>query len=328
MKLSLRAAVVFSSLVLSVLSAIRVPYNITVDSIPSYNKSTSPALGTPVCLDRSNIPQSEMHWLYMPSSPNELATRENYGYLSGQLINSGVVDASDCPLNGVWPTGYANACGLEKTRQASLYLQNVYDDEILAAGKNIGVPPVMIKQLIRYESQFWPVRFGFYHYGLGHLTYLGAQNALQWSRDLYDSVASQAYPGSTDYAIQLLSLMDASCPTCPNKINIPKAEKSISYLAQILMGYCKQTSQVVSNATERNPGEVVTYPTIWRLTLLNYNAGPMCVYDAVRASYKADKPEGNERMTWISIVERMDRRYCLLGLKYVDNITAKYYGFR
>ena len=32
----------------------------------------------------------------------------------------------------------------------------------------------MLKQLIRYESQFWPTRYGYYHFGLGHLTAPGA----------------------------------------------------------------------------------------------------------------------------------------------------------
>lgn len=117
----------------------------------------------PICLDRSNIPDNEMHWLYMPKLGSELATNEYYGYLAGQLIKAGAVDASDCPLNGLWPNGYANSCGLEKSHQLSVRLQNIYDDDILTAGKNVGIPPVMLKQLIRYESQFWPVQMGPYH---------------------------------------------------------------------------------------------------------------------------------------------------------------------
>jgi len=134
----------------------------TSPPLPSSKLNEALAVTTPVCLDRSDIPPEEMHWLYFPKSASELATHEDYAYLSGQLIQNGIVDASDCPLGGLWPDGYANACGLAKTRQVSLYLQNVYDDEILAAGKDTGVPPVMMKQLIRYESQFWPVQWGFY----------------------------------------------------------------------------------------------------------------------------------------------------------------------
>ena len=327
MRMSTWIWVVIGLLILPLISAAELPSEIINNFFPLHENNIDLAVGTPVCLNRSNIPKEELHWLAMPSNSSELATNEYYGYLSGQLIKAGVVNASDCPLNGLWPTGYANSCGLEKTHEVSLYLQNVYDDEILAAGKNVGVPPLMIKQLIRYESQFWPVQIGFYHFGLGHLTYAGAQNALIWSRDLYEAVLAQSYPGITDLATELLSLMDASCPACTYKINIPKAEKSINYIAQVLMGFCKQTSQVVSNATDRNPGEVVSYATIWKLTLLNYNGGPMCVYDAVRESYHSQKPESGKLMSWASIASQVDAKYCLVSLEYVESITGNYYEY-
>lgn len=281
---------------------------------------------TPICLDRSSIPEEEMHWLYIPNDPGELATNEYYGYLSGQLIQSGAVDASDCPLNGLWTNGYANACGLEKTREASLYLQNVYDDEILAIGKGIGVPPVMIKQLIRYESQFWPTQSGPYHFGLGHLTYLGAKNALTWSRSLYEDTYNHSLPDpSADLPSELLFMMDASCPTCSLKINVPAAEQSITYLGEALLGYCRQTSQIVYNATKKNAGSVVDYATIWKLTLINYNMGPMCAYDAVSTNYKIDD---KDPLLWDTIVENLeDNRSCITGLRYVENITGEYYDF-
>lgn len=328
MRISKWMGLIFSLLMLLFLSAAILP--ISNPTVSSYMQPIAgdPAIGTPICLDRSNIPNEELHWLYMPSTPGELATREYYGYLAGELIRSGVVNASECPLNGLWGNGYANSCGLEKTREASIYLQNVFDDEILAAGKAFGVPPVMLKQLIRYESQFWPIKIGFYHFGLGHLTYLGAQNALIWSRDLYESVAARSSGAHGDLGSELLTLMDASCPTCPYKIDIPKAEQSVTYLAQTLLGVCKQTSQVVANATDKNAGEVVSYPTIWKLTLLNYNAGPMCVYDAVRASYHASKPSTGQTISWVSIVNHLGNHNCQLGLKYVDGITGRYYQFK
>jgi len=277
---------------------------------------------TPICLDRSNIPQSELHWLYMPSSAAELATQEDYAYLSGQLIKNGVVDASSCPLGGLWSDGYATACGLERTREVSLYLQNVYDDEILAAGRDIGVPPVMIKQLIRYESQFWPVQWGLYHFGLGHLTHAGASSALVWNRDLYDSTVAAA-PGSADLPNSLLSLMNANCPTCQYGLDVPKAEKSIRLIAQVLLGYCKQTSRIIYNATNLAPEAVVSYPTVWKLTLLNYNAGAVCAFDAVKANFVY-----GQKLSWLGIATKLDNSMCVRGVGYVDTITAPYYQFR
>lgn len=291
-----------------------------------HRKYIPPAAVSPICLDRRNLPKEEMYWLYMPETANELATNEYYGYLSGQLILSGAVDASDCPLNGLWANGYANACGFEKTREASLYLQNVYDDEILEAGKGFGVPPIMLKQLIRYESQFWPSQMGAYHFGLGHLTYLGALTSISWSRQLNSEMEGKVVVGeelSSDLlANRLLSSMNASCPTCPMKVDVAKAEGSVFYLAEVLLAYCRQTSQVVYNATKKNAGEVVDYATIWRLTLLNYNVGPNCVYNSIRASYESEK------VAWSTISENIQDKYCKRGGDYVEKITAPYYDFK
>jgi hypothetical protein len=314
--------VILCSLLLSPLtSAARPgpPHSISFSSAPKQN--IAPDNITPVCLDRSNIPPEDLHWLAIPNSPTELATSEDYGFLSGQLIQSGAVDAHDCPLGGLWPGGYANGCGLEKTRQASLYLQNVYDGDILAAGKSTGVPPVMIKRLIRYESQFWPTQWGYYHFGLGHLTEAGATAALFWNINLWQSVYAQSQ-SSDNMPRQLLSLMDATCPTCSLKIDVPKAERSVGLLAEVLLGICKQTTQVIYNATRETPGDVVDYATVWRLTLLNYNAGPQCVFDAVQGAHHY-----GALLNWTGIANYLNGFNCIRGVAYSDMITAPYYNF-
>lgn len=316
-----------SLLFLSVMSAGKLPQKFSEDVLIVREQTSALANKTPACLDRSAIPKEELHWLYMPSSPKELATNEYYGFLSGQLIQTGAVNASDCPLNGLWATGYANACGLEKTREASLYLQNVYDDEILAVGNGIGVPPVMMKQLIRYESQFWPMPWGPYHTGLGHLTWIGASNALLWSPQLLLETKANAPDQLSSLPDTLLSMMNASCPTCTYKMDVPKAEKSVHYLGEALLGYCRQTSQVVQNATDKNAADVVDYATIWKLTLLNYNTGPLCVYDAINASYGSVDKKADTKLSWNVIAKNIDNKYCQRGIRYVENITAPYYDF-
>jgi hypothetical protein len=291
---------------------------------------------TPTCLDRSDIPDSEYHWLYFPTSPSELATQEYYGFLGGQLIRNGVVDASDCPADGLYPNGYANACGMEAGQDIIFELQNVYDDEIVQVGRDIGTPPVMLKQLIRYESQFWPIRYSTYHYGLGHLTLIGAANAIQWSPELYDDLCTQVYNGPCPQSYnqsylgfdnllsgQLLSLMDAGCPDCEYKIDIARAENSIQYVGQALMSVCKQTSQIVYNVTGEHSSATVDYATIWKLTLVNYNAGPQCVFDALDAAYTPT----TTKLTWASISANFTSPGCKEGLSYTNNITAKYYSF-
>jgi len=322
MKLRLGAIVACTLILAPTLSAANAPPvpGVLPASVP--DRVVQPQNVTPVCLDRSDIPESELHWLRIPANASELATSEDYAYLSGQLIQNGVVDASDCPLGGFWPDGYATACGLARTRQVSLYLQNVYDDEILAAGKDIGVPPVLIKQLIRYESQFWPVQWGPYHYGLGHLTFPGAVTALFWNPALYAAAYAEA-PGSVDLPASLVSLMNAYCPTCSYGLDIPKAERSIPLIAQVLLAYCKQTTQVIYNATKVSPGDVVDYATVWRLTLLNYNAGPNCAFDAVKANFKL-----GSKLSWVGIADKLAVRMCIRGVGYADTISAPYYEFR
>lgn len=303
------------------------------DSIPIQELNEFIIL-TPTCLDRSNIPDYEMHWLYMPTSPEELYTQEYYGFLAGELIKNGVVDASDCPLNGLWANGYANACGLDRAQSLVVEFQNMYNDEILEAGRNIGVPPVMLKQLIRYESQFWPLRWGPYHFGLAHMTYPGADTALRWSFDLYQEVCQQVYgaPCTGTFASQspsekevlrgyLLSMVDASCPDCPYLFNETKAQASIEYIGQTLLSHCQQVHQIIYNVTGQHSSYVVSYPTIWKLTLVNYNAGPHCIYDAVTLAY------GGTEMSFEDIAYHFPEGGCYAGYKYAINITAPYFNF-
>lgn len=276
---------------------------------------------TPVCLNRGEIPASEMHWLSIPEYPAELATNEEFALLSGHLIQAGIVNASDCPLGGLWPGGSATACGLAKAAEASRYFQNVYDDEILAAGQSTGVPPVLIKQLIRYETQFWPVQWGRGEYGLGNLTHVGAGMAVFWNRELYETVFEQA-PVVTDLAGGLLSVMDAYCATCPYGVDLQKAERSIAYIAKVLLAYCKQTTQIVRNAAKIDPDDVVDYATIWKLTLVNYNAGPLCAMDAIQSNFQL-----GSKLAWEGIADDLEISMCIRGVAYADAITAPYYRF-
>ena len=101
-----------------------------------------------------------MDWLFVPQSASELHTELKYPFLAGQIIINGSIDASSCPAGGLRADNYANACGMALTQPLVTQLQNMYDEAILQAWEDTGVPPVMLKQLIRYESEFWPGRWG------------------------------------------------------------------------------------------------------------------------------------------------------------------------
>jgi hypothetical protein len=171
---------------------------------------------------------------------------------------------------------------------------------------------------------------------MGHLTLVGAANVLQWSPQLYNEICQQVYNGPCPRAYnqsylsfdnllsgRLLSLMDASCPECPYKIDIEKAEASVYFIGQALMSYCRQASQIVYNVTDQHSSFTVNYATIWKLTLLNYNGGPQCVYEALENAYSP----GVTELSWTTIAANVPAGPCQNGVKYVNNITAPYYKF-
>jgi len=285
------------------------------------------AQASPTCLNRVNIPLEEMHWIYVPESASQLYTDEKLYFLAGQLISNGVVNAGTCPSGGLTLTGYANACGMDAAKDAMIAVQNMVNQPILDQWQTVGVPPVLLKMMIRTESQFWPGRYMMTHYGFGHITNIGMRNALEWNADLRakvcDSTAAVDCALSVPVADQILSSLVTTCVTCEYGIDPVTANRSIDLLAEVVMGYCFQTQQLVFNATGWYSGMVVDYPTIWKLTLLNYNAGSGCVFDAVASAFKAT----NGPVKWSDIKAHVSGEQCLRGVTYANQITSKYFNF-
>jgi hypothetical protein len=285
------------------------------------------------CLNRVNIPFDELHWIYVPESADQLYTEEHYFFLAGQLIKNKVVDASICPSGGLMRNGYANACGMATALPSVIYIQNMINESILQAWKEVGVPPVLLKQLIRRESQFWPSLYNIsenytnYHYGLGHITYIGMLNALQWNRDLYAKVCSVSDNANcvSDSGVvsQLLSSLIATCDTCAYGIDTISVNRSVDILAEVLLGHCFQTEQLIFNATGWYSSLVVDYATVWKLTLMNYTSGPNCILNTIGSTFEIT--EGP--MNWDEISANVSGENCIYGLEYANLITAKYFDF-
>lgn len=285
------------------------------------------------CLNRVNVPINELYWLYVPESADQLYTEEHYFFLAGRLITNKVVDASICPSGGLMSNGYANACGMATALPTVIIIQNMVNEPILQAWKEVGVPPVLLKQLIRRESQFWPSMYTAsendtnYHYGLGHITYIGMQNALQWNRDLYAKVCSVSDNANcvSDSGVvnQFLSSLIATCDACEYGIDPNSMNRSVDILAEAVLGHCYQTAQLVFNATGWYASLAVDYATIWKLTLMDYTSGPQCVFDAVSSTFKIT--EGP--MNWAEISANVSGENCIYGLTYANLITAKYFDF-
>jgi hypothetical protein len=279
------------------------------------------------CLNRMNIPDSELHWIYVPQSASELHTEENFYFLAGQLITNKVVDASTCPAGGLALNGYANACGMSVAKPTVIVLQNSLDEAILKAWKNVGVPPVLLKNLIRVESQFWPSQHAQTHFGYGHITNIGIRNALEWNRDLYAKVCPASAGGtcasSYTTANQILASLMITCPTCQYGVDLTQADRTVDVLAEVVLGYCYQTAQLIYNATGWLSSNAVDYPTLWKLTLMDYNAGSECVFTTVRDTFNATQGP----MSWGELSVRVDGEQCIRGYTYANQITAKYFNF-
>lgn len=279
------------------------------------------------CLNRVNIPVGDLHWVYVPESADELYTEEKYYFLAGQLIAHNVVDASSCPSGGLMLNGYANACGMEKAYPSVIAVQNMLNESIMQAWEDVGVPPVILKQLIANESQFWPSQYTLDHFGFGHITNIGIRNAVQWNSRLYAKVCPEGESGTCGSSIsaanQILASLINTCDTCEYGIDPNMASRSVDILAESLLGYCYQTEQLIVNATGWHSSIATDYATIWKLTLMDYNAGSQCVYDTLVSTFKATQGP----MNWSDISAHATGEMCVRGVYYANQITAKVFDF-
>lgn len=301
---------------------------------------TDPLEGISMCTafyNVSSVSSEDFHWLYFPNNAAELTTRVPYIYLAGNLIKSGAVDANDCSQGGVYTSGAANTCGLDKALPLVLEVQNIYDDEIINAGLQTGVPPVMLKQQIRYSSQFWPGQsVENNYYGLGHITPYGASTGLLWNQELYQEACQAAYgqPCDTPYYQTssvysdplvgvILDFVNADCPTCDLGFDKSKAEASVLTLAQIDLAHCIQTERVFYNVTGRHPRFTVDFALLWKIALFNYAAGPSCVFETLDLTLDEMDPP----IEWDNFSANANKAGCYIGIEYADRITAEYYSF-
>lgn len=279
------------------------------------------------CLNRVNIPIGDLHWAYVPETVDELYSEEKYYFLAGQLIAQGVVDAGSCPSGGLMLNGYANACGMEAAYPTVIAVQNLLNEDILQAWDDVGTPPVLLKQLIANESQFWPSQYSSYHYGFGHMTNIGIRNAIQWNPSLYAKVCPESDEGACvsniSNAYQVLASLINTCDTCEYGIDPYMASRSVDILAESLLGYCYQTERLIVNATGWHSSIATDYATIWKLTLMDYNAGSQCVYDTLVSTFAATQGP----MNWSDISAHVSGDMCVRGVYYANQITTKVFDF-
>ena len=286
-------------------------------------------------------------WLSTPTQSETLGTNVPYSYLAANLIRSGAVDASSCADSGLLPDEGASACGMEVARTAVTEWQNRFDELILNVAKDSGVPANLLKNLFAKESQFWPGVSLKTDMGLGQLTEQGADTTLMWNPPFFyqfcplvmdSSVCKNGYLGLDDkqqeYArLALIDAVNANCENCPLSIDVERANFSITVFAQTLLANCGQAGQLVENVMDGGEGTVeeenkepeeaeeveagwfASYEDLWKFTLVNYNAGPGCLGDALQAT--ADE---KQVLTWENVSPHLAPA-CEAAVGYVNEIS-------
>ena len=269
-------------------------------------------------------------WLSTPDQAALMATDAPYYYLAGRLITQEIVDASDCPMAGLLPNGYANACGLEKARPLVESWQNQFDARIIEVAKQTSVPAQLMKNLFAQESQFWPGVFRVpYEFGLGQITDNGADAVLLWNSSFFEQfcplvlaqdACSRGYlhlkPDEQAILRGALALQaKADCQDCPTGVNLTNVDFSMSLFANTLRANCDQVAQIVYTATNESPGAVSNYEDLWRLTIANYHAGPGCLSYAVFMAWQR-----SASITWDQVSQNFTDA-CQGVIPYVDKIT-------
>ena len=269
-------------------------------------------------------------WLSRKNENISLVSTEPLALLAGMLIQTGNVDAKDCPSGGLLPTNAANTCGLEKAKDEVSLWQNQFNDEILQAAQTNDIPPYLIKNIFIQESQFWPGTYtNDLEAGLGQLTEGGADTLLMWNQDFYNGFCANIFSmegcalgyarlGKEERRIlrgALLKKVNASCINCKNGIDLEKARFSINVFAAGLRASCFQTGQVMFNVTKKLAGQSISYEDLWKFTLVDYNAGSGCLDTALRAVNTASKP-----LNWANVSNALEEA-CKGAIGYVENAS-------
>jgi hypothetical protein len=269
-------------------------------------------------------------WLTTPKRAEDLNTEIPYNYLSANLIAAGVVDASGCDNGGLLVDSYgANTCGLEAARPDVIEWQNRFDNLILEVAQETGVPAQMLKKLFARESQFWPALFQDSDIGLGQLTEDGADTTLLWNTSFFEQFCPLVLTSERCEAgylhispeeqehlrLGLINTVNATCQDCPLGIDLTQADFSVGVFGHTLLANCEQAGRIVRNVSGDAPGIAATYEDLWKFTLVNYNAGPGCLGEAIQAT-----DDMGQSYEWENVAANLNG-VCSLAAEYVDDIS-------
>jgi len=191
----------------------------------------------------------------------------------------------------------------------------------------------LLKNLFSRESQFWPGQFtDRKDVGLGQLTENGADTVFLWNRSFFDEfcplVLDPTLCESTSYSEletnqqnllrgALVASVNATCEKCPLGIDLARANFSVEVFGRTLLANCEQTGKIIKDVTGDSAGKTLGYEDMWRLTLVNYNAGAGCLAEAVQQSYQ---PDVEPPLSWDFIAQALDPA-CQGAIGYVNDIS-------
>jgi len=270
-------------------------------------------------------------WLQMLDSPDQLYSEYSLDTLAGRLIIYGVVLAPDCPNGGLLESNRANECGIQRAMPEMIEWQNRFNASILAASKQTGVPPILIKNIFAWESQFWPqtIFINTYEYGLGHLTEMGADSILRWNQSFYESICKESFSAENckSYYIDLSPAMQAAlrgvvtqhvnadCSNCTYGLDLDRADRSIPIFANTLLANARVVKYYIQIYTGKSASDVVSEEDLWKFTLSSYNAGPGCFKSALVHTYYA-----NQSVNWKNLSSNFDPA-CRGAIGYVKFVS-------
>jgi len=72
---------------------------------------------------------------------------------------------------------------------------------------------------------------------------------------------------------------------------------------------------MVRNVSGGAPGEAASYEDLWKFTLVNYNAGPGCLGEAIQAT-----DDNGQSFTWENVAANL-KGICSIAADYVNDIS-------
>jgi hypothetical protein len=272
---------------------------------------------------------AEQSWAQFPQSPYELNTDKTLHVLASHLITTGIVDAGDCEGGGLiagtkTPTG----CGIQRAGSKMIEWQNQFDFSIWSASLKVGIPPLLLKTIIEYETQYWPAnqRFFIDEIGLGQINQLGIDVLLRQDPVLYQQICPKVLSNcNVPYTVldadtqalirgAALNSIDADCLECVYGLDLEKANQSIPLIAQLVRANCELVNRLV---LPKNTS--ITYNDLWKFTLVSYHSGIGCLQKAF-----AITKEAGQVIDWQHISENLN---CKGSQNYVDGFWGSLLSF-